>query len=173
MKKTTILIVLVLGLLVAWVSISFVITKTNCGGNSAALVYTGETAAFIGMELEGNAHTSHAMFVDLVPPSVWHSAFNFGWGVKSYWVLKKIDSSETGPVVICAQCFENVPKPTIWNLYRKSPAFAAGFLRGRARLLEMQEFNSLDLHRYEYVTEKDVADYHPDDPARKTADPRH
>ena len=131
--------------------------STNCGGNSAALTYTHELALTVVMALDERRGEDPTAFDLLVPPSTWQQVFRFGWGVKSYWVRKDIAPSETGPIVVCAQCFGNVPQPTLRNLYHRNPAFAAAFLRGRPRLLGMDEYNSLDFHRYQYVTRDDAS----------------
>jgi hypothetical protein len=154
MKKIAASVGLVVILLVALPVMS---RSTNCGGNSAALSYTQGVALTVIMALDEREGEAPTAFDSLVPPPTWSQVFGFGWGVKSYWVRKDIAPSETGPIVVCAQCFGNVPQPTLWNLYHRNPAFAAAFLRGRTRLLGMDEYNSLDFHKYQYVTKDDVS----------------
>ena len=155
MKKTIVIVVILLALLL--VGLPVITRCTNCGGNSAALAYTAQVATYVSMAIENRQTEAPTAFSSLVPPSSWPEVFQFGWGVKSYWVRKDITPSETGPIVVCAQCFGNVPQPTVWNLYRRNPSFAAGFLRARSRLLHMTEYNSLDFNEYHFVKEEDVS----------------
>ena len=157
MKKSVILVLALGTLLIVGSAVNFVTTRSNCGGNSAALAYTGRSAELIRMALMEHPPGRYQTFRGIVLQSTLNDVFDFGWGVDSYWVLKEFDSSETRPVVICAQCFDNVPQPTNWNLHRRNPAFAAGYLHGDSRLLTIQEFNSIDFHSYEYITKMDVA----------------
>ena len=159
MKKVTIPAWIVVGIVAALLLILLpaVTRQTNCGGNSAALSYTAELASYVSMALVERRTNAAVPFVSLVAPATWHEVFRFGWGVKSYWIRKDITLSETGPIVICAQCFGNVPQPSIWNLYHRNPSFAAGFLGGHSRLLNMAEYNSVDFSGFTYVTEQDVS----------------
>lgn len=130
---------------------------SNCGGNTVAVAYTSQVAMCMKMAINERQTDAPATFDSLIPPSSWPEVFQFGCGVKSYWVLKNITPLESGPVIICAQFFDNVPQPTIWNLYRRNSAFAAGFLREHARLLDETEYNSLDFNKYFLVTKEDVS----------------
>ncbi len=156
MKKWGILAFVIVTFLIVGFAISLTISTSNCGGNSAALTYTSGAAAQISMALDETPKPGGQTLREIVPPDSWNAVFRFGWGVQSYWVLKKIEASESGPVIICAQCFGNVPQPAVWNLYRGNPAFAAGYLNAKAGLLTIHEFNSIDLHRYEYISKTDV-----------------
>lgn len=131
--------------------------STNCGGNSAALAYTHHIAQYARMAIDQRQNDSQTSFESLVPVSSWPEVFRFGWGVKSYWVRKEIEPSQLEPVVVCAQCFGNVPQPTIWNFYRRNPRFAAGFLNNRSKLLDMAEYNSLDFNKYTFIKEEDIS----------------
>ena len=172
MKKAVILSLIVFALLIVVGAVQFITQRSNCGGNSAALAGTARSAELIRMALLEPDHGRRPTFKEIVPSGSWKDVFAFGWGVKSYWVLKELDSSETRPVIICAQCFGNVPQPTIWNLHRSNPAFAAGFLNGENRLLSIPEFNSIDFHLYQYVTEMDVANSKSDNDSHSPGDPQ-
>lgn len=142
---------------IVFLLLPFLEKSSNCGGNSAALSYTNNVSLCVIIALKERSKESGAIhFSELIPPESWNKVFRFGWGVKSYWVRRSIDSSDRAPVIICAQCFDNVPEPKPWNFYKRTPRFAAGFLHEPSRLLEMREYNALNFHEYRYIREIDV-----------------
>ncbi len=155
MKKTIPIVAVVLIILA--VILLGMDQSTNCGRNSAALSYTGKVSSCVRATLMERELDGPAPFASLVPSTSWSEVFRFGWGVKSYWVKKEITSSDSSPIVICAQYFDNVPQPTLWNLYRRNPSFAAGFLLTRSRLLDRTEYNSIDFNQYFFLRKEDIS----------------
>jgi hypothetical protein len=137
-------------------------TKTNCGGNSAALTYTKSialAAAIYGREIAGESNViqAEAMLDDFD----FRSSCSFGWGVRSFWLKKEIDREEKEPTVICAQIFSNVPQPALRNFYAKNPGFAPAYSDGTTKILTPPEFNRIDLATYCLIQEVDLETANP------------
>jgi hypothetical protein len=60
---------------------------------------------------------------------------NFTWGT----------SSNREIVIVCPSRFDNVPTPTLLNLYHKHPAHAVGYSDGTTELISPVEFTNLNL----------------------------
>lgn len=71
---------------------------------------------------------------------------NHWTGVAQYWVRTNniASKSSTQIVVFCEQEFDNVPQPTLLNLYKRTPAYAVGFADGSTKLIPPADFAHLD-----------------------------
>ena len=72
----------------------------------------------------------------------------------SYWVRTN-SFSETNQkqiVIFCDNIYDNVPQPTIWNLYHRNPAHAVGFSDGTAGLISPSEFTQIDRNAFLNLT---------------------
>ena len=156
-KKRALMLIVIVVCLIAVILLPLISASTNCGGNSAALSYTFNVAIDVNLALkERHKESDPIAFLTLIPPESWKKVFKFGWGVRSYWVRKEIDPSGTEPIIICAQYFDNIPRPKLWNLYKRTPRFAAGFLFEPSRLLEIREYNALNFNEYQYISKEDI-----------------
>ena len=147
MKKVAIT-VLIAGAVVA----IFGIGKTsNCGGNPAALSYARHIAMSCYNSLYDKNENESLRIEDWLADSENRERLDFSWGVKSFWLKKKIKKDDELPVAVCGQMFSNVPQPTIWNLFKKNPGFAASYIDGTARILTIEEFNDFNFTDYTYI----------------------
>jgi len=48
-------------------------------------------------------------------------------------------------IAVCDKAYDNVPQPTFWNGYRKTPAHAVAYSDGRTELISPADFKSLNL----------------------------
>ena len=72
-----------------------------------------------------------------------------------FWIrTNTIDISEKPKtiLIVCDKSYDNVPQPTIWNLYKKTPAHAVGFADGSADLITPAQFAALDLSEFVRAT---------------------
>ena len=68
----------------------------------------------------------------------------FPWLLKTNFVWQNTNSKRE-IVIVCEKGFDNVPKPTIWNLYRKNRAHAVGYSDGTTGLISPEQFTNLSL----------------------------
>jgi|GEM_PF-3891491 len=132
----------------------FEVSQTsNCGGNSAALSSTSNVGRSIfASQFDGHdAITNTAL--DFLRDNFLRDCFSFGWGVESYWLKKDIPWDEEDPVVICAQQFSNVPRPSLKTFFMKNPAHAAWSFPKGGFLLTPEEVGRIDLSEYVRVDE--------------------
>ncbi len=126
---------------------------SNCGGNTAALSVCGSypLTLFAGVADRGvsldagltpNALTSELDAEQLA------DIFRSLNATASYSIRNPdapFDPTDREVVIVCEQAFDNVPQPTVWNLYRRSPAHAVGYSDGSTELLSAAEYRDLDL----------------------------
>lgn len=148
--KRVVITVLIAGAILA----VFGIGKTsNCGGNSAALFKTRYVATSFNLIFSGERNDEVFRLEDWLSDPESRTALSFGWGVRSFWLKNEIGREDALPVAVCGQVFSNVPQPTIWNLFRKNPGFAASYMDGTARILSIEEFNDFDFTDYTHIHE--------------------
>ena len=150
MKKPFLVIVLSLAVGAGLLTVR---KTSNCGGNSAALNNTRQIAITCRMMLYERKSSDSLTVDEILSDKEMDDVISYGWGVKLYWIKDEMNKEEDQPVVVCGQSFGNVPQPTIWNLYRKNPGFAVAYLDGRARVMNVAEFNDFDFSGYTYIHE--------------------
>lgn len=127
--------------------------SSNCGGNSAAQAQCRLIA------IRAKVEASEGLF----QPQQWSEYGKKEAGRLSlrHWTpeatyLVRTNLTANAPaktvVTVCDTKFENVPKPTIWNLYRKNPAHAVAYFDETMGLLTSEEFSKLDLTNFVNVT---------------------
>lgn len=125
--------------------------RSNCGGNSAALAQCGLLA------MRTRVEASEGSF----QPQQWSQygrdevvRINLKlahWTVPATYLVRTnltTKAADKTVVAVCDTPFENVPKPTIWNLYRKNAAHAVGYVDGSKGLITPDEFSKLDLTNF-------------------------
>jgi hypothetical protein len=119
---------------------------SNCGGNSAALnnckqilvysrLFNGKNRFLPDTNLMSSDDRKQFL---LLSESHWTADAN-------YWIRTN-DLNPNNPtqvVVFCDQVFDNVPQPTIGNLYKRNPAYAVGFANATTALLPPTAFAQL------------------------------
>ena len=79
-----------------------------------------------------------------------------GWGSapENYLLKKQIASfpGGSGIVAVCNLEFGNVPQPTVWNGYRRTPGHAALLADGTTKVISPAEFAALDLKQFVPLT---------------------
>lgn len=120
---------------------------TNCGQNSYALsacrnfVLSANLAADEnnGLFEIGKIDTNSLSMIDR---DIW------GASGKDFLVKTNFlpgDSTNRLVVIVCTHQFDNVPRPVIWNCFRKNPAHAVGYSDGTVGLISSGEFTNLNL----------------------------
>ncbi len=75
-----------------------------------------------------------------------------GWGFVSedFFVRHKVDGLPGGTTVVavCNREFSNVPQPTFWNGFHKTPGHAALLSDGTTKVIPPAQFASLDLTNF-------------------------
>lgn len=141
-------------LIVGAVVLLFPIGRTsNCGGNSAALSATRQIAMSCHVSLHESNENEILKIEDWLAASENRAVLDFGWGVRSFWLKNRIKKDDEFPIAVCGQMFSNVPQPTLWNLFRKNPGFAASYIDGTTKILTIEEFNDFDFTEYTYINE--------------------
>ena len=142
----------VFGLLVIDSSVS------NCGGNTAALHVCKNfllTLIVHGYESEEDGFdevTINTLTSDLTSEEL-AALFESMSGSAQYSILNPdatISIDKRVPVIVCDVEFNNVPKPTIWNLFRRTTAYAVGYTDGSAELITPQQYQQLN--RANFIT---------------------
>ena len=122
---------------------------SNCGGNTAALFVCGQFAATarINAEDDGGAFDfwrlpddekkrlatlAHYHWIPSATFLVRRESFNTDRGIRQI-------------IAVCDKAYGNVPQPTLWNGYKKTPAHAAAYSDGSAGLISPAQFQSLNL----------------------------
>ena len=120
-------------------------SHTNCGGNSYALYACKQFITMTQLDTEvgsidisklGEDERSEAA---KLAKSVWTGHADF--------LIRTNFATTNTPrllVIVCERPFNNVPQPTIWNLYRKNPAHAVGYSDGSTALISPAEFEVLN-----------------------------
>lgn len=124
-------------------------THSNCGGNSAAQAQCGLIAIRAKLEASEGAfqpqHWSQYGRDEVARLSLKHWTPKATYYVRTNLTTRAADKTV---VAVCDTQYENVPQPTIWNLYRKNPAHAVAYLDGSKGLLTLGEFSKLDLANF-------------------------
>jgi hypothetical protein len=70
--------------------------------------------------------------------------FHFWFKTNFSWA----NNSNRQVIIICEREYDNVPKPALWNFYRKNPAHAVGYSDGTAGLISPEQFTNLNLNGF-------------------------
>lgn len=125
------------------------LARSNCGGNSAALSRCGQFATLARIEAEENGGR-----FDLTKLSDWGKndlklLTRPDWVSDAAILVRKdtFEPEQSGRLLIavCDTPFNNVPQPTIWNGYKRTPAHAVAYADGSRGLISPGEFRKLDL----------------------------
>jgi hypothetical protein len=147
-QKTLFSIGIALVILAAFALPRIIAVSTNCGGNTYALNVCRECLA----AAELSTADQHAQFdisklrsidkTNLANLGRRHRADGADFLIRTNFVW---DDPKREIVVVCERLFDNVPQPTIWNLYHRSPAHAVGYSDGTVSLISTQQFTALNL----------------------------
>jgi hypothetical protein len=117
--------------------------SSNCGGNSAALSNCKKILIYAEMFGVTNSFLPDANLMGAAERDQFLAlAMNHWTHEVQYWVQTNAVPfrSCTQVVVFCEQAFDNVPQPTLFNLYKRTPAHAVGFADGSTRLISPVDF---------------------------------
>lgn len=131
------------------------VTASNCGGNSAAL--SSCRHILIMNELAGGTNGGVFDLERLEPAEqtiLLASAANHWTPGAGYWLQTNGLGNASGKqiAVVCDRAYDNVPQPTIWNLYRRNAAHAVGYSDGTTGLITPAEYNRLDRQPFMSLT---------------------
>ena len=131
---------------------------SNCGGNSAALNKCRCYGLSVRIKAEENGGVFDPIALgELAHTEVEHLAEGHWIGDAIILVRKgrfKPQQNNKTIIAACDTAFENIPQPTIWNLYRKTPAHAVAYADGSASLISPVKFLQLDLS--DFIPAKDL-----------------
>lgn len=156
MKQVKIAIAIILAVIVALFSMPP--CHSSCSGNSVALSEAGQIARACAVNIYlSRRHPVPLRIEDaLKDKSIRDILTNAAPDIKAFWIKNEILGDKDELVVICGECFGDIPQPTIWKLYRKTPGFAAAYLDGRARVISPYDFGEIDFSEYTYVRTCDL-----------------
>jgi hypothetical protein len=144
-------IVLALGMVVALIGLYPLTTRTNCGGNSAALVVCQNCGAVLLMAGDGKGEKFNINKLSASDSAQIAQFANSHWILGSKIFLRTnivLNSNPKQILIVCDHAYDNVPQPTIWNGYRKNRAHAVAYSDGSTGLLTPKQFKELDLSRF-------------------------
>ncbi|HNQ73964.1 MAG TPA: hypothetical protein PKN95_10235 [Verrucomicrobiota bacterium] len=123
------------------------LSRTNCGGNSAALANCKQILATA--QLSGAASPLFLMATQMrlaEREQFLKLGANSWTGNARFWVRTNgLDLTvATQVVVFCDQTFDNVPQPALRNFFKRHPAHAAGFADGTTGLMPPEADTQLD-----------------------------
>lgn len=126
---------------------------SNCGGNSAAIDACRTIFTVTGWATNTNGSGLDLTQLDAVDRTNLLSAATTHWTPGAgYWL--RTNGREPGAAkciaVVCDATYSNVPQPTMWNFYRKTPAHAVAYSDGTFGLISPSEFQAL--HRNGFVS---------------------
>jgi hypothetical protein len=149
----------VLGVVFALVATSS--QSSNCGGNSAALHVCSFYPLTLLMQMSEqglnsrDSETPNTLTSDLTSADL-AQVFESMNGSAEYSIRNpdsRFPAGDREVVIVCDVEFGNVPQPTMWNLYRRSPAYAIGFANGTSELITPAEYGRLDRSNFITVRE--------------------
>lgn len=120
---------------------------SNCGGNNYALTACKQLVFYARMATPTNSSTLELALLDTFDRTNLFRLVDSHWTTGAgYWVRTNGlgDATQKRIVVVCDTVYDNVPQPTIWNLYHLNPAHAVGFSDGTAGLISPAEFTAMD-----------------------------
>jgi hypothetical protein len=120
---------------------------SNCGGNSYALAACKKILAFDRLGGGANGPAFDLVQLDAVDQTNFVFTVANHWTPDAgYWLRTNFPNNPAAKqiVVVCDRAYDNVPQPTVWNLYHRNPAHAVGYSDGTTGLITPVEFSGLD-----------------------------
>ena len=148
--KKTILITIGFAVLFVTIAAAFLpllARTTNCGGNSYALSGCKVIGAVASMLAEESSNSFNVLKFPYTNSSYMiklaqREDFGGDFLIKTNFVS---DSPKREIILVCKKQFDNVPQPTVWNLFRRNPAHAVCYSDISTALISPQQFAELDL----------------------------
>ena len=148
MKRKALIVTLCLAALTAVGSLGlpWFSRSTNCGGNTAAWSNCRTIYSQLSLADKGN----EAFAVQTLPQEDLAELAKLGhyhWtGDASFLIKKQLKLSPDSDEIIafCDTNFDNVPQPTIYNLYKRTPRYAVTLANGKTKLIAPEEFAKID-----------------------------
>lgn len=128
---------------------------SNCGGNSYALTACKQIGLSVQEIMTTNSPLSQFNQFDPDNHTNLLRLSDSHWTPgASYWLRTNGFSQTTQKqiIVFCDTIYANVPQPTIWNFYRRNPAYAVGFSDGSTGLISPPEFIHVDRDNFLNLT---------------------
>jgi hypothetical protein len=132
---------------------------TNCGGNSAALARCNSYSLIARVNAQDHGPIVDVSRFEKSDREQIASLANDCWLAGSKLLIRKstdFSKKERMIIAVCDTPYSNVPQPTVWNLYRKTPAHAVGYSDGTTRLISPAEFR--DLHFEDFIDASTLAE---------------
>lgn len=129
--------------------------SSNCGGNSAAQAACRTIFIYNELAVDTNAGNFDLAQLDAVDRTNLFETATSHWTPNAgYWLRtnRPREVASKYVVVVCDIAYSNVPQPTVWNLYRETPAHAVAYSDGKVGLISPAEFKKLDLGGFISVT---------------------
>lgn len=145
-------------IVIVGVALAISTQSSNCGGNSSALSVCDRFSIHLVMrmveeteELQETA-TPNELTSNLSSDEISDLFLSLS-GTATYSIRHPDSTFRAGDrdvVIICDVEFDNVPQPTIWNLYRRTPSHAVGYADGSSALITPAQYRKLD--RSNFIT---------------------
>ncbi len=152
---------------VAFLELSLASQRSNCGGNSAALWACSQVAGLCRLAADERRSAGDNVPLQLETllnregeepdlREAMHSGFVHE---EDYLILNpttRIAPDTRTMVIVCSHAYDNVPRPTpwnLWNLFRRTTAHAAGYSDGTYDLISPADFSALDQRQFVRLTE--------------------
>lgn len=115
-------------------------------GNFAALRRCHHVAQVVRQEFNAGRKES-STWGEQAKQTLGSSATRLGAGHARFLVRTNLNSDLplTAVLAVCEQPFDNVPLPTLMNLFRRNPAHAVAYADGSTNLISPAAFAQLDL----------------------------
>jgi len=123
--------------------------RSNCGGNSAALWRCSLVAFLVRIETEENRGRFDLTKLSDLGKNDLKLIARSSW-VRDAAILMRTNTIEPEHsdrllIAVCDTAFNNVPQPTLWNGYKRTPGHAVAYADGSRGLISPEEFRKLDL----------------------------
>jgi hypothetical protein len=138
-------------IVVASLTLPLLAQPSNCGGNSYALNACRQITFYASRLTPTTNWPSNLNDLDSIDRAYFFGLNQSHWTPDAdYWIRTNAFAAATQRqiVVFCDQLYDNVPQPTIWNLFRHNPAHAVGYSDETGGLISRAEFEQLDRHNF-------------------------
>ncbi len=145
--------ILILLAIILAIIIPQLISYSNCGGNSAALAACKQSSLIMIYESKETGKINIEKISDNGKQALARALIDNSWINAEFYLKKgdiKLSDKKKHPeiIIVCDTMYDNVPQPTIYNFYKKTPRHAAGLSDYSTKLINGDEFSRINLKEY-------------------------
>lgn len=139
---------------------------TNCGGNTAALSRCKMIHAQVQFSASEQGYEGISAFQSWPSPALKElvQLGRYHWTGEAHYLIKreiKFPLEGDSMLALCDTSFDNVPQPTIYNGYKRTPRYAAALANGKVKLITPEEFAKIDRSLFVKASELAEAEVKP------------